>query len=170
MRHRPRAARVPARLLLDPGHWLALGAGSGLSPWAPGTCGSAAALLLYWPLANSGPLPILGMACALFALGVPLCGRTARVLGEHDHGAIVLDEVVGMLLTVSFCSSGVVGVVVGFCAFRFFDIVKPWPVRWADGRVQGGLGIMLDDLLAGLYGLIVVEIFEYISFGYKLFE
>ena len=75
-----------------------------------------------------------------------------------------------MLLTVSFCSSGVVGVVVGFCAFRFFDIVKPWPVRWADGRVQGGLGIMLDDLLAGLYGLIVVEIFEYISFGYKLFE
>jgi phosphatidylglycerophosphatase A len=165
-----RAVRVPPRLLLDPGHCLALGAGSGLSPWAPGTCGSALALLVYWPLANSGPLPLLALAAILFAVGVVLCGRTARVLGVHDHGAIVLDEVVGMLVTVSFCSSGLVGLAIGFCAFRFFDIVKPWPVRWADRRVHGGLGIMLDDVFAAVYALATVEIFEYISFGYRIFK
>ncbi|MGE0483298.1 MAG: phosphatidylglycerophosphatase A [Gammaproteobacteria bacterium] len=166
----PDAARVPVRMLRDPGHWLALGAGSGLSPWAPGTCGSAAALLLYWPLANAGALPILATAGLLFVSGIGLCARTARALGEHDHGAIVLDEVVGMLVALSFCSSGLVGVVVGFCAFRFFDIVKPWPVRWADRCVYGGFGIMLDDLLAALYALLTLEIFEYISFGYRIFR
>jgi len=102
--------------------------------------------------------------------GVPLCERTAAALGEHDHGAIVLDEVVGYLVTVSFCSSGVPGLLVGFCAFRFFDIVKPWPIRLVDRRVGGGLGIMLDDLLAAVYALLAVEIFEYFSFGYKLFQ
>ena len=96
--------------------------------------------------------------------------RTAAALGSHDHGAIVIDEIVGMLLTVSFCSSGPIGVLVGFCAFRFFDIVKPWPIRLADARLGGGLGIMFDDLLAAGYALAVLEIFEYFSFGYRMFQ
>ncbi len=161
---------VPPALLRDPGHCLALGLGSGLLRPAPGTWGTLVGVACYWPLAGLPPPAYLALVALLFAAGVPLCGRTARALGEHDHGAIVLDEIVGYLVTVSFCSSGPVGVLVGFLAFRFFDIVKPWPIRQADRAVGGGFGIMLDDLLAAGYALCVLEIFEYLSFGYKIFQ
>lgn len=163
-------AAVAPRLLLDPGHFLALGAGTGLAPWAPGTFGTLAGLALYFPLAAQGGAAYAAACAALFLLGIPLCARTARRLGMHDHGAIVFDEVVGYLLAVAYCSSGFAGLAVGFCAFRFFDIVKPWPVKAADKYVGGGLGIMLDDVLAGGYALLVVEIFEYFSFGYRIFQ
>jgi phosphatidylglycerophosphatase A len=157
-------------MLRDPGHCLALGLGSGLVRYAPGTWGSLAGVALYWPLQGLGPMVYFSITGLLFAIGIPLSARTAAALGSHDHGAIVIDEIVGMLLTVSFCSSGPIGVLVGFCAFRFFDIVKPWPIRVADRQVRGGLGIMLDDVLAAGYALLVVETFEYFSFGYRIFQ
>jgi len=166
----PDSGRVPIALLRDPGHCVALGLGSGLIRWAPGTWGSLVGVALYWLLEDLAPTVYFALTGLLFAIGIPLSGRTAAALGKDDHGAIVIDEIVGLLLTVSFCSSGPIGVLVGFCAFRFFDIVKPWPIRLADRRVTGGFGIMLDDVLAAGYALVLLELFEYFSFGYRMFQ
>lgn len=162
---------VPSvRLLRDPGHCLALGFGSGLARRAPGTWGSVVGIALAAGLLSMPGVLYGGLVLGSFVLGVWLCARTARTLGSHDHGAIVFDEIVGVLLTVSFCSSGWIGLAVGFCAFRIFDIVKPWPIRWVDRHVQGGLGIMLDDVLAAVFAALSLEIFEYLSFGYMIFQ
>ena len=151
--------------LRDPGHFLALGGGSGLAPKAPGTAGSVVGVAVFLALAPLG-VPVCLAALALMILvGVPLCGRTARALGVHDHPAIVWDEVTGVVLTL-VCGSGTwISITVGFLLFRIFDIWKPWPVRWADGRVGGGLGVMLDDLLAALYAGLGLALFEYISYS-----
>jgi phosphatidylglycerophosphatase A len=144
-------SRPDRRLLTDPGHLLALGFGTGLVPLMPGTFGTLIGVLLYLPLQGL-PLPIyLMLALVLFALGVPLCERTAHRIGLHDHPAIVWDEVVGFLITMSLAPTGWPWIVVGFVLFRFFDILKPWPIRQLDRTVTGGFGIMFDDAVAGLY-------------------
>jgi phosphatidylglycerophosphatase A len=155
------------RLLRDPGHFIALGGGLGLAPWAPGTAGTVAGVGLYLVCAELEPLPYLALTGLMFCLGVPICDRTAKVLGEHDHPAIVWDECVGYMATMAAASGGVLDVVAGFCVFRFFDIVKPWPVRQFDTRVPGGLGIMLDDLLAAVYAGFFLELFKYLSYAYS---
>lgn len=148
---------VPLRLLRDPGHLLSLGFGSGLSPYAPGTAGTLAAIPLYLLLSMLPPLAY-GLA-TLFAvvLGIYLCGRTSKALGVHDHGAIVWDEFAGLFITMLFAPVSVVTVVLGFCLFRLFDILKPWPASVIDTRIKGGLGIMLDDVVAGIYALLVLQ-------------
>lgn len=150
---------VPLRLLRDPGHLLSLGFGSGLSPYAPGTAGTLAAIPLY--LLLSMLPPVVYVLATLFAvvLGVYLCGRTSRALGVHDHGAIVWDEFAGLFITMLFAPVTVVTVVLGFCLFRLFDILKPWPASVIDARIKGGLGIMLDDVVAGIYALLVLQIY-----------
>ncbi|TCO82323.1 phosphatidylglycerophosphatase [Plasticicumulans lactativorans] len=146
-----RPARIPARLLRDPGHCLALGFGSGLAPVAPGTFGTLAGVPVYLLLAGL-PLPAYLLATLLLAaLGVWLTGRTARALGVHDHGGIVWDEIVGLLVTLTALPPAPWTLLAGFAAFRLFDVWKPWPIRVLDARVHGGLGIMADDLLAGVY-------------------
>ena len=137
--------------LRHPVHFLALGLGSGLSPRAPGTMGTLAAVpfVLLWQ-----QLPLWGFALVVvlgFLLGVWLCEVAARNLGVHDHPGIVWDEFVGYWLTMLFAPSGWIWLVIGFVLFRVFDILKPWPIGWADRRVSGGMGIMLDDILAGIY-------------------
>ena len=141
---------VPASLLRDPGHFLALGFGSGLVPRAPGTFGTLAAIPLYLLCMQLATAHYLLVVVAAFAVGVYLCGRTARALQVHDHPAIVWDEVVGYLLTMAWAPPGWVWLLLGFAAFRLFDILKPWPISLLDRRLGGGLGIMLDDGLAGL--------------------
>ncbi len=144
--------------LHGPVHWLAFGLGAGLAPKAPGTFGTLVAVPLYLFLA---PLPLpayLAVVAALALLGVWLCGRTARDLGVHDHPGIVWDEVVGYLLTMSAAPAGWGWVLAGFVLFRLFDILKPWPIAWLDRRIGGGLGIMLDDLLAGALALAVLQL------------
>lgn len=137
---------------------LATGFGSGLSPRAPGTVGSAAALpvfLLMWPL----PLPIyLALTALWFAVGVWASARLSRELEVHDHGGIVIDEFAGLLIALTACPPSGWAVALGWVAFRVFDILKPWPIGWLDRRVSGGLGIMLDDVVAGLYALAVVQL------------
>lgn len=151
--------------LRDPGHFLALGAGSGLAPWAPGTFGSMVGVGLYVLAAPFG-MPACALLLALICVvGVPVCGRTARALGVHDHPAIVWDEVAGMFLTLVFSSGSWLALGIGFALFRLFDIWKPWPVRWADAKVSGGLGVMADDLLAGLYAGAGLALFEYLSYS-----
>ena len=146
-------------LLKQPRQLLALGLGSGLSPKAPGTVGTIAAIPFYLLIALL-PLPLQLLVIAIsFGIGVYLCEFTANDLGVHDHPAIVWDEFVGFWLTM--LALPIMGeavtlwwILYGFILFRFFDIVKPWPIRWVDQKVSGGLGIMLDDMLAGIYSLI----------------
>jgi len=142
--------RISPTLLRDPGHFLAVGFGSGLAPRAPGTFGTLAAIPVYLLCAQLPLMVYLLVVAAAFAVGVYLCGRTARALGVHDHPGIVWDEVVGYLMTMAFAPSGWLWVVLGFVCFRLFDILKPWPIRVLDHSVHGGLGIMIDDALAGV--------------------
>ena len=145
-------AIYPASVFRNPVHFLAFGFGSGCAPKAPGTAGTLAAVPLYLLL---GQLPwILYLAAVLLALlaGIWICGRTSRDLGVHDHGGIVWDEFVGYWLTMALAPQGWFWVCGGFLVFRFFDILKPFPIGWLDSKVGGGLGIMLDDVLAGIYG------------------
>jgi phosphatidylglycerophosphatase A len=141
----------------NPIHLLAAGFGSGLAPRAPGTFGSIAALLPWWPLQLLAPIYYGLVVLAAFGIGVYACGRTARDLRTHDHGAIVWDEFVGLwialapLLTVRTDAPRLwLGMLAGFLLFRLFDIWKPWPISWCDRNVHGGFGIMLDDVLAGV--------------------
>lgn len=145
------------QVLRDPVHWLAFGLGSGLLPVAPGTWGSLLAVGIYWALP---PVPLAIMLPALavaFAAGCVICGTSARRLGVHDHGGIVFDEVVSMLLVLCVTPRTAGWTLVAFLAFRVFDVVKPWPIREADHRIPGGLGIMLDDVLAAVYAALVVR-------------
>ena len=155
--------RVRARDLgRSPLMWLAFGFGTGLSPRAPGTVGTLPGLLLGWLLVTlAAPLGawcviglLLAVTAVLFALGVHLCGEASRRLGVHDHGGIVFDEIVGVLPVFVLLPGTWWELVLVFAWFRFFDVLKPWPISWLDRRVTGGLGIMLDDLLAGGYALV----------------
>jgi phosphatidylglycerophosphatase A len=152
-------------LLRDPGHFLALGAGSGLVPKAPGTAGTVVGVGVYWLLAGLDQTAYLGVVVLLFALGIPLCRRTADALGVHDHPGIVWDEIVGFLLTMAFTTPSLRGCLIAFVAFRIFDIFKPWPIGMIDRRVSGGLGIMLDDVLAAIYAGLSLVFIEYLSYS-----
>lgn len=149
--------------LADPGHLLAIGLGTGLMPKAPGTWGSVLAVPIFIVLAPYGQAAYAAAVAALFLAGVYLAGRTARALGIHDHNAIVIDEVAGMLATWVGAEPGWLAIGLGFVLFRIFDIAKPWPIRRIDRDVQGGVGIMLDDLLAGAMAAIVLQILLYWS-------
>ena len=138
--------------------------GVGLIPVAPGTWGTIAAIPLYLALQHYGWW-MYGMGCLVIAFaGVWVCGAAASQARSHDHGSIVWDEVAGYLVTMLFVPPTVGAVVAGFVLFRLFDIIKPWPIRWLDRRVHGGTGIMLDDLVAGLFAnLCLMLILVYIA-------
>ena len=155
------AKSVSFATLKNPVHFLALGLGTGCSPWMPGTCGTLIGILLFWFLHGLGLWLYMCITAALLLAGIWLCDRTARNLGVPDHPAIVWDEIVGYLVTMIAVPAQWPWMLAGFLLFRFFDIVKPWPVSWADKKVRGGLGIMLDDVIAGLYGLVILQIFLY---------
>ncbi|CAM5192145.1 phosphatidylglycerophosphatase A family protein [Alishewanella longhuensis] len=138
-------------------HFLALGFGSGLAPKAPGTFGTLVALPLVWLLSLAGTGWFVTFLVAGTLLGIYVCGKAAADVGEHDHGAIVWDEIIGFTLTMLLVPVSVTSLLLGFALFRFFDIVKPWPIRWFDQRVHGGFGIMLDDLLAALPALAILQ-------------
>ena len=149
-------------VLTSPVHFLAFGFGSGLSPKAPGTMGTLAAIPLYLMLMD---LPLTGYLLAVLLIsvaGIWICGESSRRLGVHDHGGIVWDEFAGFLLTMTAAPQGWAWIVLGFALFRLFDIWKPWPVRVADRQLHGGLGIMLDDILAGIYAWLVLQAVAYV--------
>jgi len=135
---------------------LAFGFGTGLSPKAPGTVGTLLGLLLAFPLMGV-PLWAGALIVAVaFAAGIPICGRTARDLGVHDHGGIVFDEFVGLWLVLVCVPVHWAWWLAAFALFRLFDAAKPWPISWLDRRIHGGLGVMLDDLLAGVFCLAIL--------------
>lgn len=135
----------------NPWHLLATGFGSGLSPWMPGTMGSLAAIP-FWYLMSFLPQDLYSLAVLLgISIGVYLCHRTAKDMGVHDHGSIVWDEFIGMWITLmAIPVNDWRWVLAGFLLFRVLDIWKPWPIRWFDRNVHGGMGIMVDDIIAGV--------------------
>ena len=137
-------------ILANPIHLLAFGFGAGLSPKAPGTMGTVVAVLIYLVLPSMPPTIYVGLILLSFVFGIWICGKTAEDLGVHDHGGIVWDEFVGYWVTMFMAPSGLFWVLLGFVLFRLLDIFKPWPIKWADKELAGGLGIMLDDVLAGI--------------------
>lgn len=157
-------SRKPDRafLLAHPAHFLALGFGSGLITPAPGTWGTLAALplaaLLLWLGVSGGALALLTLP--LFLLGIWLCDVTGRALGVADSGHIVWDEIVAMLLVLALVPATPLWWLLAFAAFRLFDIVKPWPIRWLDRHVHGGFGVMLDDAVAALFATLLLRLLQ----------
>ncbi|MFB2659405.1 phosphatidylglycerophosphatase A family protein [Shewanella mangrovisoli] len=143
--------------LKNPIHFLALGFGSGLAAKAPGTFGTLAAVPLYLLLAQLPLSWYLAVTLVCVLAGIYICDKAAKDMGVHDHGAIVWDEVAGLLITMIAAPAGLLWLIVGFVLFRLFDIIKPWPIRWLDAKVEGGFGIMIDDVLAGIFALIGVQ-------------
>ncbi len=143
------------RLLFShPAHFFSLGFGSGLMPKGPGTAGTLVAFPLYWllaPLMNDY-LFLLFLVLA-FIVGISICDKTGRALGVPDHGGIVWDEIVAFMLVLFFTPAGIYWQILAFVLFRFFDIVKPQPIKYFDQNMHGGLGVMFDDLLAAGYAL-----------------
>ncbi|MFT6507152.1 MAG: phosphatidylglycerophosphatase A [Colwellia polaris] len=136
--------------LLNPVHFLALGFGSGLSPKAPGTFGTLAAVPLFLLMAPLSTSIYLSLLVIMSLAGIYICGKAAEDAGVPDHGAIVWDEIVGLLITMCLMPVTWQTLLVGFALFRFFDILKPWPISFIDKNCHGGFGIMLDDIVAGI--------------------
>ena len=145
--------------LTNPVHFLALGLGSGLLKPAPGTWGTLASVPIFLALVSLVPTGSITYLCLMlvsFLLGVYICGKAADDVGVHDHSAIVWDEFVGFWITMAAVAPTWPNVVVGFLLFRLFDILKPWPIKLLDKSVHGGFGIMIDDVLAGVFAALLL--------------
>lgn len=144
-------------VLGDPVCLLAFGLGTGLMPVAPGTFGTLLGIPIYLLLNGTTPATYGLVVGLMFAAGVLLCSSCEKRLGMRDPSGIVWDEIVGVLITLWAVEPTLGNVVLAFLLFRFFDVLKPWPIRALDRSVHGGFGIMLDDVLAGLFGWIVLR-------------
>lgn len=138
-------------------HVLAMGFGAGLSPLAPGTLGTLVAIPLYWGLKSISPALYLAAIVFGFVVGVYVCSRLNLELARDDHPGIVWDEIVGYWIALLGTPMTWQYLAAGFILFRIFDILKPWPIRWIDRRVGGGLGVMLDDGLAGIITAVILN-------------
>lgn len=137
--------------------FIATGAGSGYLPIAPGTWGSAVGVLLWLLVSRLETALYLSVIAALFVIGVFSAGAVEKIVDRPDPGIVVIDEIVGQLLALSLAPAHPAALFAGFCLFRFFDIFKPFPIDWIDSHLHGGLGIMLDDVVAGLYALLLLH-------------
>ena len=153
-------------LLQHPAHFLGLGFGSGLAKIAPGTFGTLAAFPLAW-MSLALPLPIQwALIAGLFLIGIPICTITGKALGVVDHSGIVWDEIVAMLLVLTFSPVEWPWWLTAFLLFRLFDIWKPYPIRQCDAKLKNGFGVMFDDLLAAIYAIISLEVLMWITTNY----
>jgi phosphatidylglycerophosphatase A len=155
-------ARPGLRFALShPVHFLALGFGTGLAPFAPGTFGTLLAFPLFWSLEpRLQPTDFLILLGALYVAGVWICGKTGRDLGVEDHKAIVWDEIVAFLIVLFFTPNTLLWQAVAFLLFRLFDILKPGPIRYVERMSRGGFGVMVDDLAAAFFALICLALIQ----------
>lgn len=147
--------------LTNPWHFAAFGFGSGLIPLMPGTFGSLAAIPLLAGMHLLNDYWFIGITLVSFVLGIKICQKASDAMGIHDHGSIVWDEVVGMMVTFLFIPINITNLIIGFILFRLFDILKPWPIRMFDKNVHGGFGIMIDDIVAGLMACACLHVLLY---------
>jgi phosphatidylglycerophosphatase A len=150
-------------LTQHPAHLLALGFGSGLARFMPGTFGTLVAFPFFYGmllLPSALHLPLIAL---LFLIGIPICGKTSRALGVEDHGGIVWDEIVAMLLVLEYIPLVWEWWLAAFLLFRLYDMWKPFPIRMCDIRMKGGFGVMFDDLLAAIYTLLTLYAWQWLT-------
>ena len=148
-------------LFQHPAHFVALGFGAGLSPFAPGTFGTLVAIPIALLLdAYASEAAFVAVIIVLFLLGTWSAQITGRALRVPDHGSIVVDEVAAFLLVLYFTGVTPLRIAIAFALFRFFDIVKPPPIRQLDAAMKNGTGVMLDDLLAAVYTLLLFALWK----------
>ncbi|MDD5241352.1 MAG: phosphatidylglycerophosphatase A [Sulfuricella sp.] len=140
-------------ILRHPAHFLAFGFGTGLSPFAPGTVGTLVGFPIYFLLHGLDPVAYFAVVALLYVAGIWFCDVAGKALGVADHGGIVWDEIVALLLVLPFAPATPAGFIAAFLLFRLFDIWKPFPIRYADKHIHGGFGVMFDDLLAAGYAI-----------------
>ena len=148
---------VPRSVWTDPIHFIACGFGVGVIPWMPGTFGTLAGVVLYWMLS---PLPVWAyvlITAVLVVIGVFICDKTNRDFGTDDHPAAVWDEIASFPIVMIAVPRTWYFILIGFLLFRFFDIVKPWPIGWIDKNIHGGVGVMLDDVVAALFSWVILQ-------------
>lgn len=148
-----------AWLLRHPVSFIGMGFGSGLAAVAPGTFGTLPALPLAWVwfVCGFSAIGLTLLTIYLFVAGIYICGRSEKEIGRQDYGGIVWDEIVAMLLVLAWVPLTWGWWLAAFAVFRFFDAVKPWPIRWFDKRLHGGFGIMWDDVLAAGYSMALLQ-------------
>jgi len=138
--------------------FIATGAYSGYMPKAPGTWGSIVGVLLWLPLCNLAIGPYVAVVLSLLVIGTIAAGAAEKIVDHGDPGLVVIDEIAGQLIALALVPHHPVAVIGAFALFRFFDILKPFPIGWLDQHIHGGLGIMLDDVLAGIYALMILQL------------
>ncbi len=154
-------------LLSHPSHFIALGFGAGLARLAPGTFGTVVGLPLFYCLMAAPELVHYTTIAVLFFIGIPICAKTGKSLGVADHGSIVWDEIVAMMLVLEFTPHNAKWWLVAFTLFRIFDIWKPFPIRQCDAKIKGGFGVMLDDLLAAIYAIVALKVMLWSIMNYS---
>ncbi len=159
----PKIENLNKKVLSSPVHFLAFGFGSGLAPVAPGTFGTLAAIPLYLLMQPLSLLLYLFITAIVCIVGIWICGKSSEKLGVHDHSGIVWDEFAGYFVTMIAAPAGWLWILIGFALFRLFDIWKPWPISVLDKQVHGGLGIMVDDILAGVFALVCLQALVYFT-------
>ena len=152
---------IPVKMLLNPVHFFSLGFGSGLTPKLPGTAGTLIGVLVFILMPDMNWIAYLAIVICAFLFGIFCCQYTAKSLNVHDHPSIVYDEIVGYLVTMFMVPKDWAWILVGFILFRAFDILKPWPISAIDSHVKNGIGIMLDDLIAALFSLSIIQVVIY---------
>lgn len=145
-------------LIAHPAHFLSLGFGSGLAKKAPGTFGTLAGLPVFWLISNYALTVQLAIISGLFLIGIYVCAKTGQALGVADHGAIVWDEIVAILLVLAFTPLNWFWWLIAFALFRLFDIWKPFPISQFDAKLKNGFGVMFDDLLAAIYAIAALKV------------
>lgn len=149
---------TPKAVWQNPLYFIAFGFGSGAMPFAPGTFGTLLAIPFYL-LLNTLPLSAYLIFVALFIIASSwLCDRISREIHEHDHPGMCIDEFAGFFVTMISAPHGWPWIVLGFVLFRLFDIWKPWPIGWIDEKVHGGFGMILDDVVAGVFAMIIIQV------------
>lgn len=149
---------IPDSVWTNPLHFIAFGFGTGTMPFAPGTFGTLIAIPFYLLMQPLSTITYLVLTIMIIAASVWICGKATRDIGVEDHQGMCLDEIVGFIVTMFHAPAGWPWILLGFLLFRLFDIWKPWPIRLADERLAGGFGIILDDVLAGIYSCAIIQI------------
>lgn len=153
---------VPAEVWKNPMYFMAFGFGSGAVPFAPGTFGTLMAIPFYLAL-RLLPLTYYLIFIILFvAFTSWLCDEISRRTHTHDHPGMCIDEFAGFFVTMIGAPTGFYWILLGFILFRLFDIVKPWPIAYADRHIKGGFGMVFDDVLAGIYAMIIIQVLYYL--------
>lgn len=157
-----KSQKVPDNVWTDPWYFIGFGLGSGAMPIAPGTFGTLFAIPIYLMLSHLPLSYYLTVVAFLFLFSIWLCEKLSREIRVHDHPGMCIDEFIGYFITMIAAPPGWIWIVIGFVLFRIFDILKPFPISWIDKNIHGGVGMILDDAVAGLVSFIVIQFLAFL--------